>query len=72
MTGRKGRLVRSGEGGTGVVYEARNASGVDAGEGLTRVLTALSQHAQAYTLLHKTHVAHLPAFTLSLCHPRCQ
>lgn len=31
MTGRKGRLVRSGEGGTGVVYEARNASGVEAG-----------------------------------------
>ena len=50
MTGRKGRLVRSGEGGTGVVYEARNASGVDAGEDLIRVLTALSQHEQAYTL----------------------
>ena len=30
MTGRKGRLVRS-KSGTGVVYEARNASGVDAG-----------------------------------------
>lgn len=32
MTGRKGRLVRSSEGGAGVVYEARNASGVEAGE----------------------------------------
>ena len=30
MTGRKGRLVRS-KSGAGVVYEARNASGVDAG-----------------------------------------
>ena len=30
MTGRKGRLVRSAEGG-GVVYEARNASGVAEG-----------------------------------------
>ena len=32
MTGRKGRLVRSSDGGAGVVYEARNASGVEAGE----------------------------------------
>ncbi|PRW58205.1 strawberry notch-like [Chlorella sorokiniana] len=37
MTGRKGRLVRSGEGGAGVVYEARNASGVEAGSTLEMI-----------------------------------